>query len=149
MLRLKTEELEAVSIVSNGKRDLEKEKYWREVISSWQASGLSKAQFCREQGLKLNTLCGWVSVIRGRDAEQPAQLKRSKRNRRLANTANVPKGKQPPIEFVEAKCTDHVRRLEAHPETDRIEISTPDGLVVKLPAALNSALLFAVLQALR
>ena len=76
MLRLKTEELEAVSIVSNGKRDLEKEKYWREVISSWQASGLSKAQFCREQGLKLNTLCGWVRNI-GREGQQSGMCRLS------------------------------------------------------------------------
>ncbi len=136
--------------MSNSKRDLEKEKHWREVLSSWRASGVSKARFCRERGLKLSTLCSWVSVIESRDAEQRNESVRAARKRRLEIETNEKKEKKTSVEFVEAKCSNRLQRLEApQAETERIEISTQQGLLIKLPAASNSALLFAVLQALR
>lgn len=55
-------------------RDPEKEKYWREILARWKASGLSQAAFCRLEGLNENSFSSWKSIIADRDLE----LKREK-----------------------------------------------------------------------
>lgn len=136
--------------MAGSKRDLRKEKYWREVISDWQGSGLSKLQYCLEHGLKPSTLSGWVTTIKDRDSEHRIASAKHSRARRLTNPKQVLHEKnQSQVDFVEAKCRDSARSDSSIQSSDKIEIVTPDGLVVRIPAASNSAFLFAVLQALR
>ena len=133
--------------MSNSKRDLEKEQHWRELISQWQKSGLNKTQFCREHNLKLTTFCNWVSVIRNRDEEQ--RKERTRQRRQPANRKRYDTGENSSVEFVTANFADRAHQVEATHPAGRVEISTPDGFVIKLPADSHSSLLFALLQALR
>jgi len=135
--------------VFQGKRDLEKEKLWREIIARWRASGLSKSQFCYRENLKLNTFCNWISVIAERDTEQLREAASKRRASQKAQRRNRAAGKGTSADFVQAKCSAQPNSPTTDVAADRIEISTPDGLVIRLPGSSNSALLFAVLQALR
>lgn len=132
-----------------GKRDLEKEKLWREIIARWRDSGLSKSQFCYRENLKLNTFCNWISVIAERDTEQLREAGSKRRAKQKAQRRNRAAGKGTSADFVQAKCSVQANSSPLEAVANRIEISTPDGLVIRLPGNSNSALLFAVLQALR
>jgi hypothetical protein len=132
---------------SIGKRDPEKEKYWRDTIRRWQSSGQNKSQFCQPEKIKLSTFCHWVSVIARRDAEKLRQEARERIIRRREQRRRS-RAKVSSSQFVEARVSnEHGTGLM--PVGDQIEISTPDGFVIKLPGGANSALLIAVLQVLR
>ncbi len=60
-----------------GRYDIQKDKRWREVFLHWQQSGLSKAAFCRREGLGLSTFCDWRRRIQLRDQ---ANAKRERSN---------------------------------------------------------------------
>src|SRR5580698_7968727 len=46
-----------------GNRDLEKEKYWSEVIERHIRSGKSQAQFCRDENLNAHKFYYWSCVL--------------------------------------------------------------------------------------
>ena len=50
-------------------RDPQKEGYWRQMLTMWQNSGLSQAEFCRQERLNANTFSSWKAIIPERDAE--------------------------------------------------------------------------------
>ena len=54
-----------------GRRDPEKEKFWRGVIQEHGPSGKSVRQFCREKGLNENLFYGWRRELKRRDCETP------------------------------------------------------------------------------
>jgi len=64
----------------------------RELIGRYKRSGLSKAEFCRQQGLELSTFCGWFAT---------KGVRRAKRRRRKSKFAEVQValGKTAPIEI--------------------------------------------------
>ncbi len=87
---------------STRKRDPEKEKYWREVIARWQASGLSKSQFCAQENIKMASFCNWVSIIARRDIEarrEAAQEQLQKRREQKRKSRQ----KKRSTDFVEVK----------------------------------------------
>ena len=60
-------------------------------------------------------------MIESRDAEQRNESVRAARKRRLANETNERQEKKTSMEFVEAKCSNRLQRLEApQAETERI-----------------------------
>ncbi|MDD5470196.1 MAG: hypothetical protein PHO92_05370 [Candidatus Peribacteraceae bacterium] len=52
-----------------GRRDPEKEKFWRERIREQGGTGKSVRQFCVEKGLKENLFYGWRRELKLRDGE--------------------------------------------------------------------------------
>jgi hypothetical protein len=50
-----------------GGRDIRKEEYWRKTLRRWQEGGLTQAEFCRKEGLKVNTFSSWKHVLQARD----------------------------------------------------------------------------------
>lgn len=52
-----------------GRRDLETEWHWRNVLKDWDASGLNGAEYCRERGITYNQFRDWRIEIRKRNAE--------------------------------------------------------------------------------
>ena len=44
--------------------------YWTSVLKKWQESGMSKAAFCRKEGLRLSTFNIWCTALCGREAER-------------------------------------------------------------------------------
>jgi hypothetical protein len=52
------------------RRDAVKEQFWRKAIARLAASGLTKRQFCKQQGLSLDVLRYWTAAIAVRDKER-------------------------------------------------------------------------------
>jgi hypothetical protein len=65
---------------STGKRDLAKEQYWRKIFVRFADSGKSRAQFCKDEGLKADLFVYWKKAIEQRDAEAQAAKAPAKRN---------------------------------------------------------------------
>lgn len=38
---------------------------WRELLTEWEGSGVSQAEFCRQRGLKAVNLAWWKRRLRG------------------------------------------------------------------------------------
>jgi len=141
-----------------GQHDPAKEKYWNETIAAWHDSGLARAPFCRKRGIALSTFCGWEAklrlgsegVRRGATAAQLGPPRRKKRKKRFlgarqaaTNTDNVG-----PTNFVRVNCE---RDLDKSPEDERnqlIEISCPNGFLIKLPQSTSTDTVLAILVAL-
>ena len=68
-----------MALPSTGKRDLDKEQYWRKVFVRFADSGKSRAQFCKDEGLKADLFVYWKKTIEQRDAEAQAAKSQSKR----------------------------------------------------------------------
>jgi hypothetical protein len=56
-----------------GRRDLEKERQWRQHLAEWKRGKLPVAEYCRNAGIKVTTFYGWIKVIRRRDKETGAK----------------------------------------------------------------------------
>jgi hypothetical protein len=140
-----------------GQYDPAKEKYWRQTIAAWRDSGLSKSQFCRHHGIKLNLLSNWTRRLDERDAQ--ANLRRpvqraARRNgnaqkaRTRRNVTPVSSGVDDPAGFVEVNVSpDHQASCD-YESTGLIEISCPSGVVIKLPPLMETDKLLTVLHAL-
>lgn len=63
------EESKMKSPVRRGKP---KEMFWRKTLARFEASGLTQAEFCRQEKLHTSSLCWWRREIAARDA-QPVQ----------------------------------------------------------------------------
>ncbi len=48
-----------VSVPGSGIR--QKSKFWRAHVKAWKDSNLSRAEYCRRQGLKTHRLCYWIN----------------------------------------------------------------------------------------
>jgi len=55
-----------------GRRDAEKEKYWRSQLQEADASGKSVRAFCRERDLKENLFYCWRRELKRRDRQDKA-----------------------------------------------------------------------------
>ena len=53
-----------------GRRDPEKEKFWRETMKEQDGSGKSVREFCAEKGMNLNLFYGWRRELKLRDGEE-------------------------------------------------------------------------------
>ena len=61
-----------------GKKGSTREEFWRKAIPRQQASGLSQAKFCEQEGLSANSFSFWKSIIKQRDAaKQEQEVKRA------------------------------------------------------------------------
>ena len=56
----------------SGRRNGEKEIYWRGVFAEHGASGKSVREFCLEKGVNANSFYGWRRELRLRDSEKAA-----------------------------------------------------------------------------
>ena len=52
-----------------GRRSVDREQYWREVIGDQQASGVSISAFCRERGVSPASFFAWRRKLAARDCE--------------------------------------------------------------------------------
>ena len=69
----------------SGTRDLEKEKYWREIVLKQKSSNLSQRTFCDNEGLNWHTFSSWKIILQRRDFERSIspEPKRQKRTRHI------------------------------------------------------------------
>src|SRR5271155_2373974 len=52
-----------------GKRDPEKERFWRDKVERQRKSGLSQQDFCAREGVNAGTFNCWISILKTRDAQ--------------------------------------------------------------------------------
>jgi transposase-like protein len=81
-------------------RDPAKERYWRELVSAWQASGQSAREFCSRRDVTEASIYSWRRELQRRDAQGPA------------TPAFVPVTVVPSAAMVEVRCpSGHVISL--------------------------------------
>lgn len=66
-----------------GRRDLETEWHWRNVLKDWNASGLNGAEYCRDKGITYNQFRDWRIEIRKRNLELEETEKQEPTDRAL------------------------------------------------------------------
>ncbi len=144
------------SLGKPGKRNLSKEKYWRDTVARWRGSGLSKTEFCKNEGIKINALCSWEAIIRARDqevaaAERQARYKRAAAKRRARgrskSAATGDGSSKGANEFVQVRVGSG-NQADSLPASGAIEIIRPDGLLIRMPADLDMWKILALLNSL-
>ena len=98
-------------------RDAVKEQFWRKAIARFSTSGLTKSQFCKQEGLSVDVLRYWTEVTLQRDEE-----------RRLAESqSSTGSGKTfLPVVVTEQRASD---RLPGTQQLAVAEIVVPGGSV--------------------
>lgn len=120
----------------NGRRDPEKERFWRQTIEQQGKSGQTIREFCEAQGLKSWSFSWWRRELRRRDREE--------RSSKPTLGKQAPKAKDAspfvPVEVVPEK-PDSLRSAS-------IEIFLPTGQMVRVSQGVDPRLLAGVLQVL-
>ncbi len=104
------------------KRDPERERRWRAVVSEWKQNGQTARAFCRDRKLNVHTLYGWHRELRRRDGESNSSGKNNQRHR-----------------FVQVHVTG----------PSWLELSLGGDLVLRVPSSVNSDRLAEILAAAR
>jgi hypothetical protein len=110
----------------------QREKHWRRVVARQQQSGLTRADFCRREGIKNSALSWWAHELRERDGARPKSEARKTR-RRSRRPAFVP-----------------VRVIETAPPASvpAVEVVTRAGHVIRLGPGFDPATLRRAVAAL-
>jgi hypothetical protein len=113
-----------------GNRDLEKEKYWSEIIERQKRSGKSQAQFCKDENLNANKFYYWSGVL-------------AKRQKGKNRTTPV----KPPatLPFVPLRVLDN---FEISNKSDALEQMEISKIVVRIPASTDRATIACIFQSL-
>jgi hypothetical protein len=145
-----------------GHYDLEKEEQWRNLIRAWRQSGMLKSHFCRDHGIKLNLFCNWERKLKVRDAERSADRMRAGTGKQKAHKTSKRKGQQAAqpkaantdtektvLTFVEVNVKDKPPEgIVSGSAACMIEVSCPNGLLLKLPPHTSTEVLLAILGSL-
>lgn len=104
----------------------EKRSFWQMAVQMQQESGLSVATFCEREGLNATTFYGWRRKLQ-REASPACDDRNDDTNSR------------PPLDLIP------VRIVQESP-TAPVEIVSPDGLVVRVPAGAETENVRRILQ---
>lgn len=65
----------STNTIHNGRAENRSRKWWRQHFDRWQSSGLSKADYCKSQGLKAGSFYSWSSQFQNEEqaATRPEQ----------------------------------------------------------------------------
>lgn len=101
-------------------------KYWRRMVTAWESSGLTQAEFCRRRGLKAVTFAWWKRQL---NTGAPGRGGRGRRK--------VSAGSSKPS-FVEVALPDGVGQPAKAPNPDGMrglayEVALPCGASIRLP----------------
>ena len=107
-------------------RDSQREQFWRQHIAAWSRSGQSIRGYCSAHQLSEASFYAWRRELRRRDHKQPPALK-----------------------FLPVQVRGDALRGEALRGDAVIEITLPEGLVVRAPAVIEPTTLAALVAALR
>jgi hypothetical protein len=112
-------------------RDLEKEKYWQEIIAQYKQSSLSGSQFCKQHELTKHKFQYWKTVLEKRQKERTPQRKPAE------NKVDIP--------FVPLNLTGNTSISSLQNSSDQIEISK---IVLRISAGADKSTLACILQSL-
>jgi hypothetical protein len=131
-----------------GERDPERERYWREVLTSREQSGLSVREYCDRERLSEASYYYWRREVARRDSERPS---RRPRERGLRST--LPGRGRKPRSGLQPLFRELAIVGGPAVSVDRgLEIVLPDGCRVHVASEVDRALLadiFAALEARR
>ncbi len=104
-------------------------RYWRRMVTAWETSGLTQAEFCRRRGLKAVTFAWWKRQL---NTGAPGRGGRGHRSGREVGT-----GSSKPS-FVEVALPDGAGRPAKVPSPDGMpglayEVALPCGTSIRLP----------------
>ena len=60
-------------------------KYWQRMLTAWEGSGLTQAEFCRRRGLKAVTFAWWKRQLRG-PSERGGGSRQNRRGREVRSS---------------------------------------------------------------
>ncbi len=128
------------------KRSAEKREFWRAVLELHEASGLTVAAFCEQEGLKVPTFYAWRRKLLREAASSDARLKRPRSDwetPRGAASSAVAVGENASIpQFATIDVVDDTRstmELEARGAVIRLREAADDNTVRRLLAILREA----------
>ncbi len=106
-------------------------KYWQRMLTAWESSGLTQAEFCRRRGVKAVTFAWWKRQLVG-----PIRGGGRSRRKRVGRQAGA--GSSAPS-FVEVALPDGAGRSLAGREGAGdgelgYEVVFPSGVSIRLPA---------------
>ena len=113
-----------------GKRDIEKEKYWQELITQQRQSGLSGHQFCKQQGVSEHRFFYWKSSLTKRQKIKNQQKSSD-------NKIDMP--------FVPLKLPSNPTTQVPNHSLNQIEISK---ITIKISASIDKTALTSILQSM-
>lgn len=122
-----------------GEINLDRLKYWRQILAAFEASGLSGQEYCRKNGVPYTAFANRRRRIALMDAQaltekKPASKKFAGRKPAAsASSAKTPRD----VEFAEVKLSDRDLGTKAPIQlagvVSTLEIVLPNGIVVRLP----------------
>lgn len=153
---------------NRGKRDLEKERYWRQQVAEWRNSGLTARAFCQDHGISEANLHTWQRELVKRDREGTPAATRKVRTakpiigrgrtkppgRRNADTLDESSTEQetPDDAFVRLRVVpDEViaeKAVSGESPANGLVITTPGGYQIWLTSSADVTLLASVVRAL-
>ena len=105
------------------RRDPKREQFWRETVAAFQMSGLSVRAFCNSRALPEASFYSWRRALRERDRQRPAAQSQVTARPTLVPLRVVPNA--------------------------LLEVVLPTGLIVRVPAGAEIAMVAALVTALR
>ena len=114
--------------MANRRRDLVKERWWRELLKRQRASGLAARRFCRREKLAESSFYAWRRIIAERDAE--------------VTPTSTPTPTPKAAAFVPLTVIEHT------PREASIEIELAGGRRLRLPSSIAAARLAELVHAL-
>ncbi len=130
------------------RRDVGKERFWRETVRRQQRSGRSVREFCGENGLSEPSFYAWRRELRRR-AARTAHPQTGPRAIRPAGRAAaerrpvVPRGRRAARMFVPVRVAAAASAAAAPP----VELAFPGGAVLRWPAGVEPASVAAIVSA--
>ena len=120
------------------RRDVEKERFWRQVVKGHAGSGLSVRQYCADRGVSEPSFFAWRRELTERDAaaNRPA---RSVPRRAIAPAIS----QRPALRFAQLQIAPSELASGA-----LIEIVLPTGIRIRIPRGVCQNTLSSVLDAL-
>ena len=121
-------------------------KYWQRIVSAWEKSGLSQAEFCRRRDVKPVTFGWWKRKLRGTEKKRRHRVNRGAGRARMRRDAD----------FVEVALPGSVlaagsmgpRSLGVLPTGPcRYEIAFSSGRVIRLPQDFDLAVVSRLIAA--
>jgi hypothetical protein len=110
------------------RRDVQKERFWREVIRQQQQSGQSVSKYCCEKGLREPSFYAWRRELKWRRSQRAKKTLRRAADQRPA--------------FVSVQLAPGTMPIGSA----LIECLLPGGIVLRLPAGMDPAAIAAVLR---
>jgi hypothetical protein len=128
-----------------GKRDPEKERFWRDKVERQRTSGLSQIEFCAREGVNSGTFNCWIHILQRRDEEERGAAA-AKRAAAKKKSREKSKRKQEPL-FVPVGPPADSNNHQL-PNNKVAEFVFPGGRII-IFVGIEIALVQAIIQALK